>query len=121
MTSIEKPHTTPQVQIENTTPIQQESGLSVASLVLGIISLTGPGLLLGIPAIIMGAISLKKQQTGRGLSIAGIVTGALSTFVSLIVIALVIFFFIYSAQHPEEFYTPSPSPQNNALFEGSKT
>jgi O-antigen/teichoic acid export membrane protein len=76
------------------TPTQQEGTLAIVSLVLGIVSLTGPGLLLGIPAIITGAIALKKNQN-RGLSIAGLVTGIVSTLVSLLFIVLFVVLAIY--------------------------
>lgn len=87
--------TQPEVERSN------DSSLGIVSLVLGIISLTGPGLVLGIPAIITGAIALKKKQGDRGLSITGLVTGSVSTVISLLVIALFIFFFIWGLNHPD--------------------
>src|SRR5258705_5745519 len=47
-------------------PAPQPSSLGLASMILGIVSFTGPGFLLGIPAIIMAAIDLKKQPANRG-------------------------------------------------------
>jgi hypothetical protein len=78
-----------------------DNGLSIVSLVLGVISLTGPGLVLGIPAIITGWIALKKKQGERGLSIAGIVTGIVSTVISLLVIGFFLFLLIWAGTHPD--------------------
>lgn len=93
----EETHETPQHEEVRS----NDSGLSIVSLILGVISLTGPGLVLGIPAIITGWIALKKKQGERGLSIAGIVTGVVSTVVSLFVAGFFIFMFIWAASHPE--------------------
>lgn len=63
------------------------NGLAIASLVTGILALlTGfiiIGFALGIAAIILGAIGLRKPG-GKGMSIAGIVTGALGLLTSLV-------------------------------------
>jgi hypothetical protein len=58
------------------------SAAAIASLVLGILSLLCLGILTGLPAIICGHISLSKQKkdaflTGKGMAIAGLVTGYL--------------------------------------------
>jgi hypothetical protein len=83
-----------------------DEGLAVVSMVLGIISFTGPGLLTGIPAIITGAIALKKKQGSRGMSITGVVTGSVSTAFSLLVIAAIIWAFLWG------WGQPMPTPQN---------
>ena len=41
---------------------QSEGTLAIVSLVFGVVSLTGPGLLLGIPAIVTGVIALKEKN-----------------------------------------------------------
>ncbi len=85
------------------TPIKSsDNSLPIISVVLGAVSLLGPGLLLGIPAIIVGSIALKKQQGERGISITGIVTGALSTLFSLFIIALIIWGIVWGINHPED-------------------
>jgi hypothetical protein len=72
----------------------ESSGLAIASLVLGILSLVCFGLLSGIPAIICGKIGRTKIRnsagtlTGSGLATAGIITGAIGTALSIIGIAL---------------------------------
>ncbi len=66
---------------------------AVASLVLGTVSLVFLGFLAGIPAVICGHISLSNMKkdallTGRGMAIAGLITGYLGVAWSLIVGAL---------------------------------
>lgn len=97
------------------------SGLGMASMILGIVSFTGPGLILGIPAIVMAAIDLKNKTPSRGFAITGLVTGIISTILSLLVIAVVIIFSIWSYQNPEEFqdfYNDPPAPAQQ--FESSQ-
>lgn len=69
--------------------VPDDNGLAIASLVLGILSFCGFFLFTGIPAIITGALSLRKGQKERGMSIAGIILGGLATLLSL-VFALII-------------------------------
>ncbi|WP_042198753.1 DUF4190 domain-containing protein [Paenibacillus camerounensis] len=77
-------------------PPAQTNGKSIASLVLGILSIVTPyiGLLFGIVAIILSALSLKeirnRYEGGRGLAIAGLVCGIVGT----IIYALLIIFFV---------------------------
>lgn len=63
------------------------NGLAVTSLILGILAFLSGwfflGLILGIAAVITGAIGLKKKN-GKGMAIAGIITGALGAIASLI-------------------------------------
>lgn len=64
-------------------------------MVLGITSIvTFTGFLLGIPAIILGIIALKKGAGEKGMSIAGIITGAISTFISLFIVGIMLYIFI---------------------------
>jgi hypothetical protein len=68
-------------------------GLSIASLVLGIISIvvSFAGFLSGIPgvlAIIFGAVSLKSP--GRKKSIAGIITGSIGIVLSILIVVIVL-------------------------------
>ena len=63
------------------------NGLAVASLVVGIVAFISGwlpfwGLLAGVAAIVLGALALKKG-TGKGMSIAGIVTGGIAALTSL--------------------------------------
>ena len=83
---------------------QQPDILAVLAIVFGVVSLLGPGLLLGIPAIIIAGIALKKDAPGRGLSIAGLVTGIISTVLSLLFIAFIAMIIAWSVNHPDTFY-----------------
>jgi hypothetical protein len=61
---------------------QRDNPKALWSLILGIVSLPvtslcGLGLLLGIPAVVLGW-QAKDQPTGRGMAISGLVLGALS-------------------------------------------
>jgi hypothetical protein len=79
------------------------TGLATTALVLGIVSLPlliflGLGGLLGIAAIVVGIVALRRvkrgEAGGRGLAIGGIATGAVSVVLGvLIVVALVAFGF----------------------------
>ncbi|HET8884030.1 MAG TPA: DUF4190 domain-containing protein [Candidatus Saccharimonadales bacterium] len=91
---------------QSTAPVS--SGLAVTSLVLGVVSFTGFGLITGIPAIILGIIALNKKQGERSMSIAGIVMGAISTFFSLLFILFVIIMFIIAVPHESAPYEDSP-------------
>ena len=77
----------------------QSTGLAAASLVLGILSLTGFGLILGIPAIITGVMALRRSDVDRGLSWTGIITGAIATIVSLLLIALFAVLMIFAVMN----------------------
>jgi hypothetical protein len=83
-------------------PAQQRgNGFAVTSLVLGIIGvaigwLLWLGLILGPLAIIFGVVGLVKSKTtnaGKGLSIVGIVTGA----VAIVIVVLITAFFVASS------------------------
>lgn len=114
----EEPANTPE---PTSTPAPQVSTLGLASMILGIVSFTGPGLLLGIPAIIMAAIDLKKNSVNRGFAITGLVTGIISTILSLLVIAAVVFFSIWSYQHPEDFQDYyNDTPQTTHPYKSSQ-
>jgi len=76
----------------------QNSGLAIASLVLGIIGMLvcGVGVLLGIPAVICGHMALPKIKrsggavTGSGMAIAGLVTGYVAIVFSLLLLPAIL-------------------------------
>ena len=78
---------------ENSKTQQVDSqGLSIASLVLGILAIVSSvvwyiSIILGVLAIIFGAVSVKKQ--GRKKAIAGIVTGSIGVVLSLLILWMV--------------------------------
>ena len=72
---------------------QSVGGLSIAALVVGIVAfLSGLvpvwGLMVGVAAIVLGAVAIKKSKTGKGFGIAGIVLGAIGALTSLIFSAI---------------------------------
>ncbi len=78
------------------------SGMATAALVLGILALLTSwtvfgGILLGLLAVILGFIGLRKARrglaTGRGRAIAGVILGLLSIAIAVVVIALGVAFF----------------------------
>jgi hypothetical protein len=64
------------------------TGLSIASLILGLSSLTPATFIAGIPAVICGALALKRRLPGRRMAIAGIATGSFGTLVLTFVMLL---------------------------------
>jgi hypothetical protein len=67
----------------------QNNGMAVAALVLGILTFVCLGPIAGILAIVFGFLGLKKAKevgTGRGMSIAGIVLGAVGTIASIVLL-----------------------------------
>jgi len=71
---------------QNNPAAPTSNGLGVISLILGIIGLVlaccGVGWLLGIPAIICGAIQQKRNK--NGMALAGLVMGIIATVIGLI-------------------------------------
>ena len=86
-----------ETQIPPVSPSQpKSSGLAVASLVLGILSLVACSLFTGIPAIIcghMGKSRIKRSGgwlTGDGLALAGLIMGYISVAFGLILIPMML-------------------------------
>ncbi|MGB3088221.1 MAG: DUF4190 domain-containing protein [Phycisphaerae bacterium] len=78
--------------------------MAVASLVLGILSLVTcfVGIAPGVLAIVFGAVSLRcfsrdSHLRGRGMAVAGFVTGVLGTILGCI---LLYSYLSYPASHP---------------------
>ena len=107
-----KAETSAETEAVETVQVKPDNSLAIMSMVFGVVSLSGPGLFFGIPAIIMGSIALKRKQGERGLSITGIVTGIVSTLISLLFIGLVIFGVIWSVNHPEYRDDSRPYPEH---------
>lgn len=80
-------------------PAPTES-LAVISMVLGILSIVAScmyvGIIFGIPAVICGHLSIKKINnspvalSGKGMAIAGLITGYLGSLISLCLIGFII-------------------------------
>jgi len=76
-------------------PAAGSKGLSITSLILGILGfigawIFGSGLLFSIAAVITGHIGLKKEPSGRPLSITGLVLGYIGIAIAVIVLIVVI-------------------------------
>lgn len=72
-------------------PAQKSSGLSIAAMVLGIISLCSScfgfiGIVCGLLAVILGGIALATKADGKGMAIAGLVCGIVAIIPSILVI-----------------------------------
>ncbi len=70
------------------------SGLAVASLIFGILSLvicwTGAGgIICGILAVIMGGAGMATKKGGKGMAVAGLVCGIIALIPSIIFISFV--------------------------------
>ena len=77
-------------------PTARNSGLSIASLVLGIVSIPAAltvwiGAICGVLAIVLGAIGLRQARAGRagrrGLALAGLIAGVIGLVLSVVVFA----------------------------------
>ena len=105
-------------------PPPSNDGKAIASLVLGILSLVGCfGALAGVPAIILGFMSRRDiaksggTMGGDGLALGGIITGILSTLLSIGLVIFYVAIFAAVAATPSTYtpppytpYTPYPTP-----------
>ena len=80
----------PQNYSSNQNELKQEGGkigFSIASLVCGILSITCCcstifGFILAVAAIVLGIIVLRNKYDGKGMAIAGIITGGIGFLIS---------------------------------------
>lgn len=95
---------------------QTPSGMSIASLILGILSLLlcciGIGGILGIIGFILGLVVLVNKKSGTGLAITGIITSILGMLLSFIVVVGII-------NSPDEFSSSSAPPITAASSKSS--
>ena len=70
------------------------TGLAIASMVLGIVSIVLTclfiGILPGIVGLILGIISIAKDKPGKGMAVAGIVTSAIGIVLFFLVFAVIL-------------------------------
>jgi hypothetical protein len=71
-------------------PAAKSPVLSIVSLILGILGFLGSfcfgsGFLFGAVAVVLGIIGRGKEPKGKGMALAGIITGALAVLISIIV------------------------------------
>ena len=94
---------------EEQTPVQEKkSGLAIASLVLGILSLIGfcccgITVITAPLALIFGIISLAKKRSGTGMAVAGIVMAVLSILMIVALIFSVKDFLPYSEEIVQDY------------------
>ncbi len=72
---------------------QMGKGLGIASMVCGIVAVVFCwtiylGIICGIVALVLGIIALVKKAEGKGMSIAGVVTGAIGLVISVVFLIL---------------------------------
>ncbi|GBF75965.1 hypothetical protein PA598K_04402 [Paenibacillus sp. 598K] len=86
------------------------NGKSIVSLVLGILSIVIPyiGFLIGIVAIVFASMSFKeirlRQEQGRGMAVAGLVTGIIGTALyGLLLLFIVLALAIFSGQEVNNY------------------
>ena len=84
-------------------------------MIFGLLSLTGIFAILGIPAVIMAAIALKKTPENKGFSITGLITGIVSIIFSIIAVFLFIVFVILAAASDSSstYNTPYDAPSSS--------
>ena len=81
----------------------ESTGLSVASLVLGILSMLGFAIIILVPlaGVITGHLGYRREPNSRALSLAGLITSWVGLVLALLCYAFIIFVFFFSAS----FYT----------------
>ena len=70
----------------------EPKGLSIASLCCGIAAFVGLGffLLPQLAAVILGHMALKREPSGKGMAIAGLVMGYVAIALTVLVIVLIV-------------------------------
>jgi hypothetical protein len=90
--------------------VKDRSGMSVASLILGIISIpccvtVYVGALFGVLAIIFGALGIKSSK--RGMAVAGIICGVVGLLLFAFMLIVVIMLYPDILANPEEYGLPA--------------
>ena len=107
-----------------TIPTNSTSAIPVLALVLGVTSLTTFMWFLGIPAIILGIIGMRRYGENRGLSIAGLITGIISTLLMIGAFLLFTVFFIVTILNSDsqgyENSTSTPYSEQDSRENGER-
>lgn len=74
----------------------QTNTLAIVSLILGILSLIGFGILTGIPAIVTGVLGMKQLEQ-KGMAVAGLIMGIISTVVTVLITLFIVFLIFIGA------------------------
>lgn len=89
-------------------PVHHGTGFAVTSLVTGIVSLVlffipVFGFMLGAVAVVFGSISMRHPE-GRGMAIAGLVTGSVTVLISMIILAFWLLAWTFAPPQPSYYY-----------------
>lgn len=102
------------------------NGLAIAALVVGIVAVISGwapfwGLIVGAAAVVLGIIALKKK-TGKGMAIAGIITGAIAAIWSLVVTILFVIVLVggAAAVGTVQQAAEQATAENQALIDSKK-
>jgi len=91
-------------------PLPKTNTKSIVALILGILAIMVPyiGFFIGIAAIIYASLSLKEikrvNEQGKGLAVAGLVTGIIGTAIYGIILLVVVIVVIASFSEPSVYY-----------------
>ncbi|MDR1552074.1 MAG: FHA domain-containing protein [Prevotellaceae bacterium] len=68
------------------TPPPKSSNMGIAALCCGIVGLFFAGIILGLLAIIFGAVGMSRQEKNKGLSITGLILGIIDFVLAVIIL-----------------------------------
>jgi len=78
MTNAPPPSAIPPIQPGQRVPAKRAAGLAIAALICGICGFVIP--IAGLVGLILGIVALAQKTTSKGMAIAGLATGTMSTF-----------------------------------------
>ncbi|MCW4466698.1 DUF4190 domain-containing protein [Glutamicibacter sp. MNS18] len=94
-------------QAQNPYPQRPEPrGMSIAALVLGILSILGLWVTMIVPlaGVIVGHYGYARERTGQGMALAGLILSWISLLLSVVALALIIWAIYASFSIFGEFY-----------------
>lgn len=99
----------------------QTSGMAIAALVLGICGIVLCPVVLSVPAIVFGAIAMRDINRdpgldGKGMAIAGFVTGIVGTALGVILIIILIALGVAAENESndnDKYWAPGPGREYN--------
>lgn len=91
------------------------NSIPIIALVLGVVSLVTFMWFLGIVAIVLGIIGIRRYKENRGFSIAGLVTGIISTLLMIGAILFIITMIAISVLNsdPDNYMNNTPQSSND--------
>ncbi len=101
------------------TTTDSANSIPIIALVLGCASLVTFMWFLGIPAIILGIIGLRRYKENRGFSIAGLVSGIISTvlLIGAIFFFIAMFAIILTSNDPDAYLENNPPRSYDTPYE----